>query len=104
MSQREFAKKLKRSNHFLWRIDAGERQVNVLEFFEIAKSAGLVPDELTHRVMRGSYPECHRRRSGCVCLSSANSGRSSYALRFKESGHSPYLGSTPQVNEDARRK
>jgi len=54
MSQRAFAKKLARSNNFVWRIEAGERQVNVLEFFEIAKAAGIAPDELTRRVMRGS--------------------------------------------------
>jgi transcriptional regulator with XRE-family HTH domain len=53
MSQREFARKLNRSNNFVWRIEAGERQVNVLEFFEIAKAAGLSPDVLTRRVMRG---------------------------------------------------
>jgi len=54
MSQREFAKRLKRSNNFVWRIEAGERQVNVLEFFEIAKAAGLSPDVLTRRVMRSA--------------------------------------------------
>jgi transcriptional regulator with XRE-family HTH domain len=52
MSQREFARKLNRSNNFVWRIEAGERQVNVLEFFEIAKAAGITPDALTRRVMR----------------------------------------------------
>jgi ribosome-binding protein aMBF1 (putative translation factor) len=52
LSQREFAKKLKRSNNFVWRIEAGERQVNVLEFFDIAKAAGIAPEELTRRVMR----------------------------------------------------
>jgi len=53
MSQREFAARLRRSNNFVWRIEAGERQVNVLEFFEIAKAAGVAPDELTRRVMSG---------------------------------------------------
>ena len=52
LSQREFAKKLKRSNNFVWRIEAGERQVNVLEFFEIAKAAGTQPDALVRRVMQ----------------------------------------------------
>ena len=53
MSQRQFAARLRRSNNFVWRIEAGERQVNVLEFFEIAKAAGVAPDELTRRVMSG---------------------------------------------------
>ena len=53
LSQREFAKKLGRTNNFVWRIEAGERQVNVLEFIEIAKAAGIPPDELIRRVARG---------------------------------------------------
>ena len=56
LSQREFAAKLKRSNNFVWRIEAGERQVNVLDFIEIAKAAGLEPVELMNHVMRHSLP------------------------------------------------
>lgn len=52
LSQRDFAKKLGRTNNFVWRIEAGERQVNVLEFIEIAKAAGVAPDELLRRVTR----------------------------------------------------
>ena len=52
LSQRDFAKKLGRSNNFVWRIEAGERQVNVLDFIEIAKAAGVPPDELIRRVLR----------------------------------------------------
>ena len=52
LSQREFAKKLRRTNNFVWRIEAGERKVDVLEFIEIAKAAGIEPDELMRRVMR----------------------------------------------------
>jgi transcriptional regulator with XRE-family HTH domain len=52
LSQREFAKKLNRTNNFVWRIEAGERKVEVLEFIEIAKAAGIAPDELMRRVMR----------------------------------------------------
>lgn len=54
LSQREFAAKLNRSNNFVWRIEAGERQVNVLDFIEIARAAGLAPAELMNRVMRHS--------------------------------------------------
>jgi transcriptional regulator with XRE-family HTH domain len=52
LSQREFAKKLRRTNNFVWRIEAGERQINVLEFVEIAKAAGIPPDELLRRAVR----------------------------------------------------
>ncbi len=58
LSQREFAAKLKRSNNFVWRIEAGERQVNVLDFIEIARAAGLEPAKLMERVTHhsGSAP------------------------------------------------
>ena len=52
LSQREFAKKLNRTNNFVWRIEAGGRKVDVLEFIEIAKAAGLDPLELLRRVLR----------------------------------------------------
>ena len=54
LSQREFAAKLKRSNNFVWRIEAGERQVNVLDFIEIARAAGLEPAKLMERVTNDS--------------------------------------------------
>ena len=53
LSQREFAKKLKRTNNFVWRIEAGERRVDVLEFIEIARAADLDPATLLQRVIRG---------------------------------------------------
>jgi transcriptional regulator with XRE-family HTH domain len=37
LTQRQLAAKLKRSNSFVWKLEAGERQVNVLEFIEIAR-------------------------------------------------------------------
>jgi ribosome-binding protein aMBF1 (putative translation factor) len=35
------AAKLKRSNSFVWKLEAGERQINVLEFIEIARTLGV---------------------------------------------------------------
>jgi hypothetical protein len=32
------ALKLKRSNSFVWKFEAGERQLNVLEFMEVART------------------------------------------------------------------
>jgi transcriptional regulator with XRE-family HTH domain len=37
LTQRQLAAKLKRSNSFVWKLEAGERQLNVLEFIEIAR-------------------------------------------------------------------
>jgi transcriptional regulator with XRE-family HTH domain len=41
LSQRQLAAKLKRSNSFVWKLEAGERQINVLEFIEIAEILGI---------------------------------------------------------------
>lgn len=38
LTQRQLASKLKRSNSFVWKFEAGERQLNVLEFMEIART------------------------------------------------------------------
>jgi transcriptional regulator with XRE-family HTH domain len=40
LTQRQLAAKLKRSNSFVWKLEAAERQINVLEFIEIAKVLG----------------------------------------------------------------
>ncbi len=41
LTQRQLAAKLKRSNSFVWKLEAAERQINVLEFIEIAKVLGV---------------------------------------------------------------
>lgn len=46
LTQRQLAEKLGRSNSFVWKIEAGERQVNVLEFVEIARALGVSAVEL----------------------------------------------------------
>jgi transcriptional regulator with XRE-family HTH domain len=46
LTQRQLAAKLKRSNSFVWKLEAGERQVNVLEFIEIARVLNIKPSAL----------------------------------------------------------
>ena len=41
LTQRQLAAKLKRSNSFVWKLEAGERQLNVLEFIEVARVLGV---------------------------------------------------------------
>jgi ribosome-binding protein aMBF1 (putative translation factor) len=41
LTRRQLAAKLKRSNSFVWKLEAGERQLNVLEFIEIARTLGV---------------------------------------------------------------
>jgi transcriptional regulator with XRE-family HTH domain len=50
LTQRQLAAKLKRSNSFIWKLEAGERQLNVLEFIEIAKILGIRPSDLLARI------------------------------------------------------
>jgi transcriptional regulator with XRE-family HTH domain len=46
LTQRQLAARLKRSNSFVWKLEAGERQLNVLEFMEIARTLGVKPSAL----------------------------------------------------------
>jgi transcriptional regulator with XRE-family HTH domain len=52
LTQRQLAAKLKRSNSFVWKIEAGERRVEVLEFIEIARCLNADPAELLNRALR----------------------------------------------------
>ena len=46
LTQRQLAAKLKRSDSFVWKLEAGERQINVLEFMEIARTLGVKASKL----------------------------------------------------------
>jgi transcriptional regulator with XRE-family HTH domain len=50
LTQRQLAAKLKRSNSFVWKLEAGERQLNVLEFIEIAKLLGVKASTLMSEI------------------------------------------------------
>jgi transcriptional regulator with XRE-family HTH domain len=55
LTQRQLAAKLKRSNSFIWKLEAGERQLNVLEFIEIARTLGVKASDLIAEI-EGSGP------------------------------------------------
>lgn len=46
ITQRELARRLNRSHSFIGKIESGERQLNVLEFCEMADALGVSPNEL----------------------------------------------------------
>jgi transcriptional regulator with XRE-family HTH domain len=52
LTQRELAAKIGRSDSFIWKIEAGERRVEVLEFMDIAEAVGVGPAELMRRLVR----------------------------------------------------
>ncbi|MEO7205704.1 MAG: helix-turn-helix transcriptional regulator [Steroidobacteraceae bacterium] len=52
LTQRQLAIKLKRSNSFVWKIEAGERRVDLLEFIEIARCLGQDPLQMFSRLVR----------------------------------------------------
>jgi ribosome-binding protein aMBF1 (putative translation factor) len=50
LTQRQLTAKLKRSNSFVWKLEAGERQLNVLEFMEIEKVLGVKASTLMEEI------------------------------------------------------
>jgi transcriptional regulator with XRE-family HTH domain len=52
LTQRELAAKLERSNSFVWKIEAGERRIDVLEFIEIARCLDVDPVGLFKRALK----------------------------------------------------
>lgn len=51
LSQQELARRLKRSQSFIAKLEVGERRVDVVEFIEIARALGKGPTELLSRVL-----------------------------------------------------
>ncbi len=51
MSQRELARRLGRAHSFVAKIESGERQLNVLEFCELADALAVDPRDLFARVV-----------------------------------------------------
>jgi transcriptional regulator with XRE-family HTH domain len=52
LTQRQLAAKLKRSDSFVWKIEAGERRVDILEFIEIARCLDVDPIRLFRKALR----------------------------------------------------
>lgn len=52
LSQRALAAKLKRSNSYISKFEAGERRLEVCEFLEICAAIGVDPTALLKRVLR----------------------------------------------------
>jgi transcriptional regulator with XRE-family HTH domain len=46
ISQQELARRLKRSQSFIAKIEVGERRIDVVEFIEIARALGREPTKL----------------------------------------------------------
>jgi len=51
ITQRELARRLGRAHSFVGKIESGERQLNVLEFCELADALGVDPRELFGKVV-----------------------------------------------------
>ncbi len=50
LTQRQLADKLGRSDSFVWKIEAGERRVDILEFIEMACAMDVRPVDLFARI------------------------------------------------------
>jgi predicted transcriptional regulator len=53
LTQRQLAARPKRSNSFVWKIEAAERRVELLEFIEIARCLDQDPSQMFSRLLRG---------------------------------------------------
>jgi transcriptional regulator with XRE-family HTH domain len=53
LTQRELARRLGRAHSFVGKIESGERQLNVLEFIEVAGALGVEPWTLLRRAVEG---------------------------------------------------
>lgn len=51
LSQHDLARRLKRSQSFIAKLEVGERRLDVVEFIEIARALGREPAELLSRVL-----------------------------------------------------
>ena len=51
ITQRELARRLGRSHSFVGKIESGERQLNVLEFCELADALKVNPRELFAKIL-----------------------------------------------------
>jgi transcriptional regulator with XRE-family HTH domain len=52
LTQRQLAAMLKRSNSFVWKIEAGERRIELLEFVDLAQCLGIKPSDLLERALK----------------------------------------------------
>jgi transcriptional regulator with XRE-family HTH domain len=52
LSQEELARRLKRSQSFVAKMETGERRIDVVEFVEIARALGQEPTELLARALK----------------------------------------------------
>ena len=51
LTQRKLAMRLRRSDSFVWKIEAGERRIDILEFIEIARCLKVDPVDLFKKVV-----------------------------------------------------
>ncbi|MDA8383281.1 MAG: helix-turn-helix transcriptional regulator [Betaproteobacteria bacterium] len=52
ISQQELARRLKRSQSFIAKIEVGERRIDVVEFIEIARALGREPVDLLAHALK----------------------------------------------------
>jgi transcriptional regulator with XRE-family HTH domain len=51
MTQRELARRLERSHSFVGKVESGERQLNILEFCELADALKMNPRDLFAKIL-----------------------------------------------------
>lgn len=59
LTNRQLAKKLERENSFVWRIEHGERRLDVVEFFWVCEALGQDAEEVYHELAK-AFRKCEK--------------------------------------------
>ena len=57
-TQRQLAEKLNREHSFVWRIENGERRLDVVEFYWVCRTLGQVP-EAVYAELASAFRSCY---------------------------------------------
>lgn len=61
LTQRQLADKLGREHSFVWRVEKGERRLDVVEFFWVCKVLGQNPADVYAEICR-AFTKCEKKR------------------------------------------
>ena len=58
LTQRDLARRLKRERSFVWRIEKGERRLDVVEFYWVCRAMGIRSPESVYAQLCSSFRAC----------------------------------------------
>ena len=73
LTQRDLAKRLDREPSFVWRIEKGERRLDILEFFWVCRALGSAPESVYADLCAG-FRACEYPQACSTPLKAAEKG------------------------------